>query len=384
MNKYQHITFSKRWEINPEISYLLGQCKTLISAITDTPIQPDLYKELLSLSLIKGAQATTAIEGNTLSFEEIQRISAGKKLPPSKEYQEIEVKNIIKAFNRMLENVAVNNHVQMITPDFIKDMHRMIGENLGEHLDAIPGRFREDSRVVGGYLCPDHRKVQEYVNNLCSWLIKEFNFEQDKSFRTAVIQAIVTHVYIEWIHPFGDGNGRTGRFIEFYILLRAGLPGIASHILSNFYNETRPKYYKQLENARLNNDLTEFIHYAVEGFRDGLDETLKSIQENQFMTYWKFYIFEKFKNMKYSKSDAFKRKRNLALDFPINKDLTIDEIMLASPQITFDYAKTSMITLKRDVKELVEMSLLLKKKNYYMANTGQLKAMTALRRKDMK
>jgi len=383
MNKYSHISFQKRWKVNPEISYLLGQCKTLISAITDTPIQPDLHQGLLTLSLIKGAQATTAIEGNTLSFEEIKKINAGKKLSPSKEYQEIEVRNIIKAFSKMLESVAINNHIQMITPEFIKEMHRMIGENLGNHLDAIPGRFREDSRVVGGYLCPDHRKVYEYVNNLCSWLIKEFNFEQDKSFRNAVIQAIVTHVYIEWIHPFGDGNGRTGRFIEFYILLRAGLPSIASHILSNFYNETRPKYYKQLENARIKNDLTEFIHYAVEGFRDGLDETLKSIQESQFMTYWKYYIFEKFKNIKYSKSDVFKRKRNLALDFPTNKELTFEEIILISPQITFDYAKTSMITLKRDVKELVEMDLLLKNKNRYMANTNQLKAMTALRRKDL-
>lgn len=383
MNKYSHISFQRRWEINPDISYILGQCKTLINAIADTPIQPELHQKLLSLSLIKGAQATTAIEGNTLSLDEIQKITDGKKLPPSKEYQQIEVENIIAAFNTLLTDVAVKNSIQIISPELIKDLHRMIGTGLGEHFDAIPGRFREDSRVVGGYVGPDHRKVNEYVLNLCSWLRKEFNFENDKSFRNAVIQAIVTHVYIEWIHPFGDGNGRTGRLIEFYILLRAGLPSITSHILSNFYNETRPKYYKQLETSRLKNDLTEFIHYAVEGFRDGLDETLKSIQESQFIIYWKYYIYEQFKNIKYAKSDVFKRKRNLALDFPINKALPIDEIILASPQITFDYAKTSEVTLKRDIKELVEMGILKKSRKTYTANTDQLKAMTALRRRDL-
>jgi Fic family protein len=78
---------------------------------------------------------------------------------------------------------------------------------------------------------------------------------------------------MEFIHPFGDGNGRTGRLIEFYILLRSGAPIITSHILSNFYNETRPEYYRQFENARKKKDLTEFLQYAVLGYRDGLLQT---------------------------------------------------------------------------------------------------------------
>ena len=58
------------------------------------------------------------------------------------------------------------------------------------------------------------------------WLPQEFGFaaNQQQTFLVdAVVQAIVTHVYLEWIHPFGDGNGRTGRLLEFYILLRWGI-----------------------------------------------------------------------------------------------------------------------------------------------------------------
>jgi hypothetical protein len=55
-----------------------------------------------------------------------------------------------------------------------------------------------------------------------------------------LIAAVVAHVYFEWIHPFGDGNGRTGRLIELKLLLEAGVPQPAAHLLSNHYNATRP------------------------------------------------------------------------------------------------------------------------------------------------
>jgi Fic family protein len=383
MNNFRHLTFSKRWEINPDISYLLGQCKTLTRAISDTPIQPEYNKRLLSLSLIKGAQATTAIEGNTLSQEEIQKIQSGEKLPPSKEYQEIEVRNILNAFNLLLNEVALKNNIQFITPNLIKEMHKLIGADLGKHLDAIPGQFREDSRVVGGYRCPDHKKVPEYMASLCDFLKKEFNFGKDSSFRNTVVQAIVTHIYIEWIHPFGDGNGRTGRLAEFYILLRSGLPNIATHILSNYYNQTRPEYYRQLENARIKNDLTEFIHYAVLGFRDGLNETLDNIRHSQFDIHWKYYIYEKFKNIQYTKKESFKRKRDLMLDFPIHHDLRAEDITEISTGVARNYATVTAATLKRDLKELVDMDLLIKKRGIYRANTDVLKALTPIKRQDM-
>lgn len=383
MNNYNHISFSKRWEITPDIAYLLGQCRTLTSAISDTPIQPEYYEQLLSVSLIKGAQATTAIEGNTLSEEEIIKIQSGEKLPPSKEYQETEVKNILNAFNIFLQEVTVDNNVQYITPELIKKMHHAIGENLGNHFDSIPGKYREDSRVVGQYRCPDHRLVKEYIESLCKWLRKEFHFGEANNFRSTIIQAIITHVYIEWIHPFGDGNGRTGRLAEFYILLRSGLPSIATHILSNYYNQTRPEYYRQLDNARRSNDLTDFIYYAVLGFRDGLNETLESIRNSQFDIYWKYYIYEEFKNVAYRKKEVFKRKRDLMLEFPINKKLHIDEIENISPAIARRYAKTTEVTLKRDLKELVDMGLLTKSENTFKANTDILIALTPVKRPDM-
>jgi Fic family protein len=251
----------------------------------------------------------------------------------------------------------------------------MIGKNLSEHFDAVPGKFREDSRVVGSYLAPDYREVEKLISSLCDWLIKEFHYNKGQDFPTAVIQAIVTHVYIEWIHPFGDGNGRTGRLLEFYILLRAGLPSIVSHILSNHYNETRPEYYRQLDNARKKRDLTEFVIYAVRGFRDGLKENLTYIQQRQFSIFWQYFIYETFADVGYTKKTAFKRKRSLILQIPIEKELSVDEILVLTPDIAKKYATVNRATILRDLKELLELKLLIKKGKKYMANTMILKEM---------
>jgi Fic family protein len=380
MNKYSHIQFRKHWQIDNSCAYLLGECSALVQAISNIPLKPEYRKKLLQVSLIKGAQATTAIEGNTLTEEEIKKIQEGWKVPVSREYQEIEVKNVIDALNTLLEEIIIHTKTRIIAIETIKDFHRMIGKNLGKHLDAIPGQFRTDNRYVGPYRAPDYSHVSELMGNLCEWLKKEFHFEQGQDFSTAVIQAIITHVYLEWIHPFGDGNGRTGRLLEFYILLRAGLPNIVSHVLSNFYNNTRMEYYRQLKQAKEKNNLTFFIEYAVQGFRDGLKENLNIIQESQFSIFWQHNIYETFAELKYTKKGAFKRKRALMLQMPLNKEFTVDEILELSPDVAKKYARYGRATVLRDLKELQELNLLRKVGRNYMANTKILKAMMSVKK----
>ena len=375
MNGYNHISFRKEWEIAGDSAYMLGECDALVHALTDIPLQPEYRQRLLLVSLRKGAQATTAIEGNTLSEEEIEKLQDGWTLPPSKEYLQIEVNNILEAFNKLLREIVTEDKVSIVTPQLIKDFHYMIGKGLGEHFDAIPGRFRDDRRHVGPYLAPDHKHVPELIDKLCVWLGKEFHYNAGQDFRTAVIQAIVTHVYIEWIHPFGDGNGRTGRLLEFYILLRTGLPSIVSHILSNFYNLTRPEYYRQLDRARKKRDLTEFINYALRGFCDGLKEDLNIIQESQFSIFWQHYIYETFADLKYTKKGVFKRKRALMLRMPINQQMSVDELLEITPDVARRYAKVGRPTVLRDLKELQDLGLLLKVGRKYLANTRVLRSM---------
>ena len=208
--RYPHILFGKHWILSEEVSYLLGKCDAMAEAIGKMPLQPEYRERLLRVSLIKGAQATTAIEGNTLTEAEVEQVAEGGSLPLSKGYQEREVKNILDAMNSILAKTAVDGQAPLVSADLIKNFHAAVGRELGEHFDAIPGRFRQDARVVGPYRCPRHEDVPELVERLCRWIQAEFGFPSGRqTFAEAVVQAIVTHVYLEWIHPFGDGKKTT-------------------------------------------------------------------------------------------------------------------------------------------------------------------------------
>jgi Fic family protein len=376
---YDHLLFKKHWRISQEIAYQLGQCHAIVEAISETPLSPERHQELLGVSLVRGALATTAIEGNTLTQSEVEQVLEGRPLPKSREYQEIEVRNVLEAMNT-LRGEVLNDQWSLITPEFIKRLHGMIGKELGDHFDGIPGRFRQDERDVGRYRCPPYRDVPQLVQRLTTWLQKEFHFDSGgQSFLDAVIQAIVTHVYLEWIHPFGDGNGRTGRLLEFYILMRGGNPDIGSHILSNYYNITRPEYYRQLDRARFTEDLSDFIRYAVQGLGDGLMGTLKIVQEGVFETAWRGYVYDKFADKAFYKKSVFKRRRRLMLSIPLNEWMARDRLIVLTPELARNYADKSPLVLARDIKILKEMGLLLIDGQRVKANSDELRTTMAAR-----
>jgi Fic family protein len=335
--------------------YELGQCHGIIDAISRSPLLPEYHAKLLELSLTKGAQATTAIEGNTLSLDEVRKVYKKESLPPSKEYQEKEVRNILDGFNLILRE-AVAGKDDPITPDMLLRFHKIIGGGLGENFHAVPGEFASSQRVVGPYRAPDKSDVPELVERLCAWLREEFRYGREQTLAGAIVQAIVTHVYIEWIHPFDDGNGRTGRLVEFYVLVRAGGPDIASHLLSNHYNDTRPEYYRLLDKANRERDLTCFLQYAIKGFRDGLENTLQSVQANLLKMSWMKLVHDRFAARKMTNRNTFSRQRALMLELP-PRPLALHEIPLITPAIGALYGSMSERTLQRDLVALRDMDL---------------------------
>ncbi|MEO8584370.1 MAG: Fic family protein [Flavitalea sp.] len=359
----------------------MGQCISLLKAINDTPIMPQYYTELMHIALTKGAQATTAIEGNTLTDEDISKLQAGEKLPLSVEYQGVEVTNILNAFHTILHETIYENKDQLISKELLLRFHKMVGQNLGEHFAAIPGHFRENDVIVGTYRCPDYRDVPQLIEQYCAFLQEFFRYEYgQQKFSDLFIEAIVAHVYLEWIHPFGDGNGRTGRLLEFYVLSRGGNPDITLHILSNYYNNTRSEYYRQLEKAFQTRDLTEFIAYALLGFRDGLEQILGKIQAGQLYITWQKFVYDQFDKVNMGQKEVFKRKRNFALALPIDKKFLKEEIPELNIQLARLYSNVSIKTLERDMEELIELKILVKEKEKYFANISALNKMIAKRR----
>jgi hypothetical protein len=138
MQDYKHITFQKYWRLQEETIFMLGQCESIIQAISSAPVKPEYRQQMLVVSLRKGARATTAIEGNTLSEAEVSRIDEGENLPPSKEYLQVEVMNIIDALNQIRTEVIREDKTFILSTELIERFNYFAGKNLGDHFNEYP------------------------------------------------------------------------------------------------------------------------------------------------------------------------------------------------------------------------------------------------------
>lgn len=385
--KYPGIVFRKRWEINGELSYWLGQCKALVDVICTAPLLPTRKAKLLRISVRKGVMATTAIEGNTLTEKEVEAIMQNQNLPKSKEYQQQEVTNVLEGMNWLLDELINNdasNKQLLVTNDLVKRLHFFIGKNLGEAFEAIPGQFAQKQRVVGNYRCPSPEDVPGLMEAFANWLRAEFHYQSGQTFTDVIIQAIVSHLYLEWIHPFDDGNGRTGRLLEVYILMRGGLPDIASHIMANHYNETRSEYYFHIKNSYEKKDLSPFLRYAIRGLLDGLKTVFGQIQEDLIRTTWEKFVRETFDESLPKiklQEDVKARRRKIILSWNLNaKPRTIAEQIRLNRTASRFWSGLSSKTIERDIKYLVDLGLLLKEGAMYRPDLGKIQLSGARRR----
>ena len=335
---------------------LLGEAVAMCEQISRSPLLPETFDRLHQIYLERGVHATTAIEGNTLTVDEIsRRIQGLLELPPSKEYLGQEVDNILNACNEILAGVAIGN-VPRMTLQRIKALNRSVLHGLSLEPGVIPGEIPTRQYGVADYVAAPREDCEYLLARMCDWL-REIESTQVLGSRTAtaILCAILSHLYLVWIHPFGDGNGRTARLMEHQILAAAGVPSPAAHLLSNHYNETRAEYYRYLRlSSRIDNGAVEFLMYSLQGFVDGLREQMSHIQEQQLSLLWENYINAQFHRG--SKSDI--RKRNLALELSLRDTPTPrHEMRLLSAQIANAYARVTERTLSRDIAELEELGL---------------------------
>lgn len=341
----------------------LGEAASKCEHLARVPLRPATAQRLHQLYLAKGVAATTAIEGNTLSEAEVLKAVEGRlQVPPSKEYLKQEVENIIAACNTIAAQVA-DGTLPAITAQLLWRYNRQVLDKLPLSEDVRPGELRAHSVGVGNvYRGAPAEDCQYLIERLSDWLNgADFqppgNAPEGRATVYAIVKAVIAHLYLAWIHPFGDGNGRTARLVEFHILLSAGVPSPAAHLLSNHYNQTRAEYYRQLDYAsKSGGDLLRFLRYAVSGFVDGLRSQLEFVWEQQSDVIWRNYVHERFQQ-KNSPSDT--RQRHLALDLGLKGEwVPVGEIAELTPRLAKAYARKTPKTVQRDVNALVSMGLL--------------------------
>jgi cell filamentation protein, protein adenylyltransferase len=361
---------------------LLGEVRSKIEHLKGVPLRPAAQEEMMLLYLAKGAQATTAIEGNTLTEEEVRAKVDGEKLdlPPSQRYLETEIENVISAFNAIANDLRTNGP-RLLSASTIATYNEIVLNGLELGPGAIAGQFRTGSVGVGPYRAAPAEDVPYLIDRLCEWLNTAFTPLDDDEEMTLVFdifKAVVGHVYFEWIHPFGDGNGRTGRLIEFQILLEAGVPFPASHLLSNHYNRTRTEYYRHLSLAsQSGGDLIPFLSYAVQGFVDGLRATIQHVQSEQMDVMWENYVHQMLPGI----SATAARQRTLVLELSKEEQpIQRQHLMSFSPAVVEAYRGRQEKTLTRDLNVLRKLELIYgSRQSGYVAASDRMRAFLPVR-----
>lgn len=346
---------------------LLGEAHSKCDHISNSPVKPAYAKQMHMLYLIKGALATTAIEGNTLyellkTEEELERFMRGEKeLPASQEYQEREVRNIIGCAN-WLQEALVRKQSLTLNVETIRKLNHdvLVGTPDADEEGTVPGEFRTHSVVVGQiYRGAPAQDCEQLVERLCEWINEPWladSQEPELAIPEALIKAVVAHLYLAWIHPFGNGNGRTARLVEQLLLLSAGVPVPSAQLLGNYYNLTRSQYYKELDRSSKADDPLPFVEYAVNGFVEEIGQQVDAIHEQHLQLAWHDYVDEVLTDTSVSAGRA-QRWKLLMKQLP---DEAIDrsEIRYLTPTIAEAYAGSTDKTVSRDLSELAKLCLI--------------------------
>lgn len=220
-------------------------------------IEEDHDFKLRKANRIKTIHSSLAIEGNTLSEEEVRDIINGKQVvAPIRQIQE--VKNAIRVYD-------IYSSLNPFTEKDLLKAHGIMMEALTD--DA--GRYRNNGVGVFGekglvHLAPPPQRVPELMGNLFSWL--------KKSKDHLLIRSCVFHYEFEFIHPFSDGNGRTGRLWQSLILGR--LNPLFEHLpVENMVYANKQAYYDAITKSSAAGQSGPFIDFM-------LNEILKTLQKS--------------------------------------------------------------------------------------------------------
>jgi DNA-binding HxlR family transcriptional regulator len=151
--------------------------------------------------------------------------------------------------------------------------------------------------------------------------------------------------------------------------------------LSDHYNETRSRYYKELEYAsKSKGDVTKFVTYAAQGFVDGLRAQIERIRTHQIDVAWENFVHEICASGKH-KSVTEKRRRNLVLDLSESKGpVPYASLMGITARTGVAYAKKTPRTLTRDLNVLEELGLVAREAGGYRARKERMRAFLPLRK----
>lgn len=261
------MSYEPQFTIRPALLALVEEIAVLRQRIQQAAIElpwiPALQKDARS----RNVHASTAIEGNPLTLEQVRALEEGRALTGSDARSQREVLNYFAALRHVEKNVSKKT----LRHEDILKLHRILTADVMEQGEA--GRYRTIGVRVGSYQPPAPEDVSGLMFELLEW----WNHRAPEI--SPVLSSAIVHYRFEAIHPFADGNGRTGRALALWELYRRGFDTHHIFSIDEYYWEDRPRYYAALQNVRRQGEiLTDWLEYCAEGVRQTLERVWMRVQ----------------------------------------------------------------------------------------------------------
>lgn len=262
--------FQPKYTISNQVVSQLSEIAEIKALVSRLALLPRREAFLRRAAVIKMAHTSTSIEGNQLQEYQVARVADGKNIK-AEERQIKEVKNYLAALGGIDK---LSGSKRKFNSDDILRIHQIVMDGLADREKAGVWRWgpvyvvnvlpNKPDEVA--YAPPPAKDVPKLVENLVSWLEKNNDIHP-------VVRAGLFHYQFETIHPFTDGNGRTGRLMSLLHLYQSGWDFKKILVLEDYYNRNRKAYYEALQTGktyadRQEVDLSIWLEYFVEGFLD--------------------------------------------------------------------------------------------------------------------
>ena len=253
------------------------------------------------------------------------------------------------------------------------EFHRTLTEGIN-YPHNEPGRYRNHSVTVGNYRPPP---TGEEVRRLMAEFVQWFNTGLPTHW-APVIRAIVAHFYVVSIHPFGDGNGRTSRAVESFLLYKAGVNVRGYYSLSNYYYENRPEYIANLNRVRQHDvfNLSPFVAFALKGLVQELEAVHTEVLGEVRIIAFRDYARETLAAAGKLGTPAGERQLRLLIGLGDNPG-SLKELRSGGHTLSRLYRSVTARTLSRDINALKEQNLIVVTGDEVRANLELMTRFTA-------
>ena len=274
----------------PAAHAALAELKGIVRSIPNQII-------LLNTLGIQEAKDSSSVENIITTHDELYKANLDFEVNTSPDVKEVQ--NYVAAMKRGFELLQTRGLLTNQT--ILKIQETLEGNNAG--FRKLPGTALKNAQtgeIV--YLPPqDPNEILSLMANL-----EEFINDPELSDYDPLVKMAIIHYQFESIHPFYDGNGRTGRILNILYLIMTGLQKLPILYLSSHIIRNKPDYYRLLQGVRENGDWESWISYMIRGVENTARETIQLIEELKILivemqvllrTRYKFYSQELLNNL---------------------------------------------------------------------------------------